>query len=263
MKSGTGAVSQPIRILLVDDQAIVREGLRMLLESQQGLTVAAEASTCTEAIAAATMVQPDVVLLDLDLDGSNGQACLTELVKVAPHTRVLVLTGTPDLELHHQAIYKGAMGLVRKLEAAQVLLQAIEKVYHGEVWIDGALMARILRDLRNPHESKPALENGQPTSSNHNFDHEQGKHNGEGGRVPIPKLTPEDAVKIAQLTDREREVIALVGEGLKNKEIADRLFISDITVRHHLSSIFSKLEVKDRFELAIYAYRHGLAKLPI
>jgi NarL family two-component system response regulator LiaR len=77
------------------------------------------------------------------------------------------------------------------------------------------------------------------------------------------KTTPEEAVKISHLTDREREVVMLVGEGLRNQQIADRLFISVITVRHHLSSVFSKLDVKDRFELAIYAYRHGLARLPL
>lgn len=258
MKS-VGTVSQTIRILLVDDQAIVREGLRLLLESQPGLMVVAEASTCLEAIASAKQSQPDVVLLDLDLGGSNGHDCLTELLNVASHTRVLILTGTPDLDLHHDAICNGAMGLVRKMEAAEVLLKAIRKVYAGEVWLDGALMARLLNDLWR-------VRSGQAVGNSDSDETTLSNSEREVVRTLHPNALqppPEEAMKIAHLTDREREVVALVGEGLRNQQIADRLFISVITVRHHLSSIFSKLDVEDRFELAIYAYRYGLAQLPL
>jgi DNA-binding NarL/FixJ family response regulator len=262
MKPGVGAISQTIRILLVDDQAIVREGLRMLLENQSGLAVVAEASSCAEAIEAAKQAQPDVVLLDLDLGGANGHDCLRELLKAAPHTRVLVLTGTPDLEMHHAAIYQGAMGLVRKLEAAEVLLKAIRKVYVGEVWLDGALMARLLGDLWSSRQFEPSdsdYRNGMALPRSERNAVESLQPHTQGISMP----SPDEALKIAQLTEREREVITLIGEGLRNKQIADRLFISDITVRHHLSSIFSKLDVDDRFELAIYAYRYGLAQLPL
>jgi DNA-binding NarL/FixJ family response regulator len=258
MKTGVGTVSQTIRILLVDDQAIVREGLKLLLESQPGLAVVAEAANCAEAVASARLSQPDVVLLDLDLGESKGHDCLTELLNAAPQTRVLVLTGTPDLDLHHDAIYKGAMGLVRKLEAADVLVKAIRKVFAGEVWLDGALMARLLGDLWRARSGNGAgeIHDGMALLTNPEREIVQ--------TLPSVQLPPADeAVKIAQLTDREREVVTLVGEGLRNQQIADRLFISVITVRHHLSSIFSKLEVEDRFELAIYAYRYGLAQLPL
>lgn len=261
MKPGLGIVSQTIRILLVDDQAIVREGLRMLLENQSGLAVVAEAATGLEAVEAARLVQPDVVLLDLDLGGANGHDCLRELLHAAPQTRVLVLTGTPDLEMHHAAIYQGAMGLVRKLEAAEVLLKAIRKVHAGEVWLDGALMARLLGDLWSVHQFQTpdaGLTNGTPLPRSERKIVETLRPHTQANSTP----SPDEALKIAQLTDREREVITLVGEGLRNKQIADRLFISVITVRHHLSSIFSKLDVDDRFELAIYAYRHGLAQRP-
>jgi DNA-binding NarL/FixJ family response regulator len=255
MKSGLGTASQTIRILLVDDQAIVREGLKLLLESQPGLAVVAEAGNCVEAIASARETQPDVVLLDLDLDGRNGHECLTELLSVAPQTRVLILTGTPDLDLHHEAICKGAMGLVRKLEAAEVLLKAIRKVYAGEVWLDGAMMARLLSDLWRARGA-------QTSDSTQHLDHSAR----EVAQILPPEIRqppPEEALKISHLTDREREVVSLVGQGLRNQQIADRLFISVITVRHHLSSIFSKLDVEDRFELAIYSYRYGLAELPL
>jgi DNA-binding NarL/FixJ family response regulator len=278
MRVGTGGtVSQIIRILLVESQTIVRAGLRLILESQSGLNVVAEASTCVEAVSAAEQSQPDVVLLDLDLDGEAGHDCLIEILKVLPQTRVLVLTGVEDLEMHYDAIYNGAMGLVRKLEQADVLLSAIRKVYADEVWLDGALMARLLQDLRRVRSLQIGQIEQQPIEIRSNGNNGSGPDrydkSGKNGQPEnyledrqrfIPsKTTPEEAIKIAQLTDREREVVALVGEGLRNQQIADRLFISVITVRHHLSSVFSKLDVKDRFELAIYAYRHGLAQLPL
>jgi two-component system nitrate/nitrite response regulator NarL len=260
MRVGTGGtVSQIIRILLVENQTIVRAGLKLILESQSGLNVVAEASNSSEAVAAAEQSQPDVVLLDLDPDGEIGPDCLIEILRAVPQTRVLVLTGNGDLELHCEAIYNGAVGLVRKFEPADVLLKAIRKVYADEVWLDGALMARLLRDLRSARNIQPPIEIVSNGTS-----HAKPDRHGEDRPRSIPyKTTPEEAVKIAQLTDRELEVVALVGEGLRNQQIADRLFISVITVRHHLSSVFSKLEVKDRFELAIYAYRHGLARLPL
>lgn len=264
MRVGTGGtVSQIIRILLVENQTIVRAGLRLILESQSGLNVVAEASTAAEAVAAAEQSQPDVVLLDLDPEGEIGHNCLIEILRAVPQTRVLVLTGVEDLEMHYEAIYNGAMGLVHKLEQADVLLRAIRKVYADEVWLDGAMMARLLQDLRRVRSlQQTAIDQSSELLSNGNGHEKPGRGRADRPRSFSPQTTPEEAVNIAQLTDREREVVALVGEGLRNQQIADRLFISVITVRHHISSVFSKLEVKDRFELAIYAYRHGLARLP-
>jgi two-component system, NarL family, nitrate/nitrite response regulator NarL len=250
---------QTIRLLLVDDQVIVREGLRLLLENQAGLTVVGEATNAQDAVALAAREQPDIVLLDLDLGGTHGLDCLPELLAVAPHARVLILTGVYDLDIHHQAVGRGAVGIVRKMEAADVLVKAIRKVFAGEVWLDGALMARVLNDLwrvqsGRPVEfvSAPPLRLSQPQ-----------REVVELWSHQIEPPTPDEAARIAQLTEREREVIGLIGEGLRNQQIADRLSLSVITVRHHLSSVFSKLDVGDRFELAIYAYRHGLAKLPL
>jgi two-component system nitrate/nitrite response regulator NarL len=251
--------AQTIRLLLVDDQVIVREGLRLLLENQAGLTVTGEAANCQDAVALAAREQPDIILLDLDLGGTHGLDCLPELLAVAPHARVLILTGVYDLDIHHTAVGRGAVGIVRKMEAADVLVKAIRKVFAGEVWLDGALMARVLNDLwrvqsGRPVEfaSAPQLRMSQPQ-----------REVVELWSHQIEQPTPDEAARIAQLTEREREVIGLIGEGLRNQQIADRLSISVITVRHHLSSVFSKLDVGDRFELAIYAYRHGLAKLPL
>ena len=188
-----------------------------------------EAGTCAAAAAAAERAQPDIILLDIDLDGTNALECLPALVKAAPRARVLVLTGLSDAGVHMQALRAGAMGLVLKEKAADVLLKAIDKVHQGEVWFDRATMGNVLSEM--------SLGGGQGPDN------------------------PEKS-KIVSLTDREREVVTLIGEGLKNKHIAERLFISETTVRHHLTSIFDKLGVSDRLELVIYAYRHNLAQPP-
>src|SRR5204863_7278946 len=147
----------------------------------------------------------------------------------AATARVLTLTGVRDPELHRRAVRLGVMGVVVKEKAAEVLLQAIEKVHAGEVWLERAMITRVLREMTRRDE---------------------------------PTQTDPEAAKTATLTAREREVIALIGEGLKNQQIARRLFISETTVRHHLTAIFAKPGVADRLELVIYAYRHGLAKPP-
>jgi two-component system, NarL family, nitrate/nitrite response regulator NarL len=220
---------QSVRVLIVDDHGIMRAGLRMLLESQSGIMVVGEASSCADALALATCTQPDVIVLDLDLGGENALESIPTLLRTAPETRILVLTGLRDPEVHRQAIRHGALGLVFKEKAVETLLQAITKVRAGEVWLEPTMIARVLGDLTRPQLSPP---------------------------------TSSEATKIARLTEREREVITLVGEGLRNRFIAERLYISEATVRHHLTAIFAKLDVSDRFELAIYAYQHGLAKPP-
>jgi DNA-binding NarL/FixJ family response regulator len=201
----------------------------MLLESQAGITVVGEAANRTDALATAVREQPDIILLDLALGGESSLDCLPELLAVASEARVLILTGVCDPELHRRAVYLGAMGLVLKEKAATVLLQAIEKVHAGEVWLEGAMIASVLREMTQTRETRQ---------------------------------TNPEAARIALLTEREREIVALVGQGLRNKQVAERLFISEVTVRHHLTAIFAKLRVADRLELVIYAYRHGLACLP-
>jgi DNA-binding NarL/FixJ family response regulator len=218
-----------IRVLLIDDHAVVRTGLRMLLESQPGLSVVGEAANRGEALTIAAQLRPDILLLDLDLGEDNGLDFLPDLLAAAPGSHVLVLTGVQDPETHQRAIHLGAVGLVLKERAAGVLLRAIERVHAGQVWLDRSLLAKVLGEM---------TPNTPPASRN-----------------------PETA-KIATLTPREREVVALVGEGLKNKQIADRLYVSGTTVRHHLTSIFAKLGVADRLSLVVYAYRYGLASLP-
>lgn len=220
-----------IRILLVDEQSIVRAGLKMLLESHPGLAVIGEAATLVEALALVTDA-PDIILLDLNsLSRQRSLDAIPQVMSTAK-AGLLLLTDEDDPEVNLNAIRMGVMGIVNKKEPAEVLLKAIERIHAGEVWINRAMMARVIGGMR--HSNYPQTINDDP-----------------------------EATKIASITDREREVVTLIGQGLRNKQIAERLFISEITVRHHLTSIFDKVGVSDRFELAIYSYRHGLAKLPI
>jgi two-component system nitrate/nitrite response regulator NarL len=152
---------------------------------------------------------------------------MSGLLSVAGDARVLLLTGVRDPEVHQRAVRVGAMGLVFKEKPPDDLFKAIEKVYAGEVWLDRSLTARVLTKMVRSNDTK--------------------------------QIEPETN-KATLLTEREREVVTLVSEGLKNKDIAERLFISETTVRHHLTSIFSKLDVASRFELIILLHQQKLAR---
>jgi two-component system, NarL family, nitrate/nitrite response regulator NarL len=220
-----------ISILLIDEQSLVRTGLRMLLESFDGLKVIGEAENFLEGIEN-TSEAPDIIMVDLKAlsQHSNTENVLQSLN--IGKSRILLLTDEDDPEINLNAVKMGAMGIVNKKESAEVLHKAIERIYAGEVWINRAMMAKVMGGMWN-HNYTSSINNNP------------------------------EAQKIASITHREREVVTLIGQGCKNKQIAEQLFISEITVRHHLTSIFAKLGVCDRFELAIYSYRHGMAKLPI
>lgn len=215
----------PIQVLLIDDHTVVRTALRMLIESHPGFVVVGEAADRRGALALLAQVQPDVILLDIALSQISGVDLIPELRARAPRARVLLLTGIQDIEEHRRAVRLGARGVVLKDQAPAVLVKAIERVHAGEVWLDGMMVADLVSEIAAG--SEPPAE-----------------------PQPVP------------LTERERQVIALVCEGLPNRAIAERLMISETTVRHHLTSVFNKLGVNSRLELVIYAYRHGLARPP-
>jgi DNA-binding NarL/FixJ family response regulator len=214
-----------IRILLVDDHAVVREGVRMLIEGQSDLALVGEAGDRAGALAHLESDRPDLVLLDLDLGGESGLDLLREIGETSPELRVLVFTGVRDREVHRRALQLGAQGVVSKEKAASVLLTAIRKVSAGEAWIDRGMVSALLQETR---------------------------------QAPRREVDPE-AARIDSLTPREREVIHLIAQGRGTKSLAAELGLSEKTVRNHLVSIYDKLEVSDRLELAIYAVRHGLA----
>jgi len=216
-----------IKVLIVEDHLIVRAGLRMLLDKQPSVAVVGEAGNREDALALAASHQPDIVLLDLMLNEESSLGFLSDLLACASQARVIILTGMPDAEVHRRAVSLGAMGVVLKGQDPAILYKAIDRVHAGEVWIERSLMASVLSQMSQAKSSRDP-----------------------------------EADKIALLTPREREVIALIGEGLKNRGIAERLFITETTARNHLASIFTKLGVTDRLELALYAYRHHLVPPP-
>jgi len=216
-----------LRILIIDDHLMVRAGLQILLEAS-GVKVVAMAGNRAEALELTVSETPDVILLDFDLAGEDGLSFLPELREAANNARVLVVTGIRDPETHRRAVRLGAMGVVLKDHTVEVLIKAIEKVHAGEVWLDRTTMGNVLNEMT---------------------------------RKTSDQVDPDEA-KLKTLTERERQVVTLIAEGLKNKQIAGRLFISETTVTHHLSSIFSKLDVSDRLELVLYAFGHNLARLP-
>jgi len=215
-----------IRVVLVDDHKIIRDGLRDLIESRAGLTVVGDAGNRGDAIAVAAREKPDIIILDLDLGTDSGLALIPELRKASPATGIIILTGLRDVEKRDRAMELGAKGVVLKDEGATELLSAIEKVHRtGDYWLEAGAARRLIeRRMRSD--------------------------------TPDP-----EAAKIATLTEREREIIALVGEGLENKEIAERLrpVVAEPTVRNNLSIIYDKLGIKGgRLGLLVYAYKHGL-----
>jgi DNA-binding NarL/FixJ family response regulator len=215
--------SRPIRIFLVDDHRTILWGLQRLVESAAPrMAVVGTAESSAALFAALDGADPDLILLDVDLAGENGLDCLPQL-GAASAAQVLVLTGARDVRIHHQAIIRGARGVISKNEPAEVILRAIEKVHDGEVWLDRAAMGRVLSAVAR-------------------------------GSAPSP-----EAAKLAQLTPKERQVMAAVvrEKAAPNKLIADKLHMSEHTLRNHLTTIYSKLEVDGRMGLYLFATRHA------
>ncbi len=216
-----------IRIITIEAQELFRAGLSLLLSREESFELVGSVSRWQDAIPLLQRERPDIVLLSIG--SGTGLEFLPELAAVSGCAKVLALSDSGDQELLARAVRLGAAGVLSKNAPASMLIKAIECVYEGEAWLDRSTTASLLRELSRRN----------------------------AGTKPDP-----EQVKIASLTEREREVIKLVGSGLKNREIAEKLFISDVTVHHHLTSIYSKLEVADRLELLIYSYRNGLAQLP-
>lgn len=233
MKVMESPIQKPISVLLIQNQECVRFGLRLLMESKPQVEVVGEASNYSQAIIAIKQTPPDVIFLDHEHGGDCSIDTIPDLLFASNKSRVLVFTGEWNPEAHYRAFGLGAMGLVFKTDTPDVLIKAIEKVHNGEAWIESVTMARMLREMW------------------------QGKI--RSGEIAQPKSNRRN---VHRLTEREREVVALIGERLQNKQIADRLFVCEATVRHHLTSIYDKLKIKNRIELALYAYQHGLAEQP-
>ena len=223
-------MSQPsqksINILLIDDHQSFLWGMVKLIESDSpNMQVIGTASDIACALAILEREQPDVILLDIDLGGVNSLDSMP-LLRNATAAMVLILTGARDSETHERAVLAGARGVVQKEAPAEMILKAIRKVHEGEIWLDRMTTARVFSKL---------------------LDHSN------------TQASPE-ATKIASLTSREREIIdVMIRQGRStNKQIAVHLNMSEHTLRNHLSSIYSKLEVENRLELVMYAVKHHI-----
>jgi DNA-binding NarL/FixJ family response regulator len=208
-------------LYIIDDHPVVREGIRMLLEAAGGVRVVGASESARGALRDLAQRSPDVVLLDLDLGEEDGLEALPRILEAAPGARVLVLTALRDGSREEAALRAGARGFVHKDAHADVLLRAVRAVVAGELWFDPGVL-------------RPG---------------------------PAGAAAPQAASSgFGSLTSREREVVALVVEGLRNEEIARRLGINEKTVRNHLTAVFSKMGVSGRLELVVLAYRQGLAR---
>jgi DNA-binding NarL/FixJ family response regulator len=218
----------PIRIVLIDDHQIIRDGLREFIESRPGMLVVGDAGEREAAVATVTRERPDVVVLDLDLGGVSGLDLLPEILHAAPDTSVIILTGLRDAAKRDRAMELGAKGVVLKENGVSELLNAIEKVHRtGDYW----------------------------------FEHGAAKRLMESRRAGAERAADPEAVKIASLTPTERSLITFLGKGLDNRQIAEQMHMAESTVRNSLTRIYDKLGIKGgRLALLVYAYQHGLVK---
>jgi NarL family two-component system response regulator LiaR len=211
-------VADAIRVLLVDDHAVVREGLRTFLELQEGVEVVGEAEDGQGALREAERLRPDVILMDLVMPELDGVGAMRELRRLLPRSRVIVLTSFVDDERLLPAIQAGASGYLLKDVQPRELARAVRAAHAGEALLDPLVAARLVEAIARPP-----------------------------GEEPPERLTP-----------REREVLELIGRGLSNKRIAFELGVSEKTVKTHVGHVLAKLGVTDRTQAALYAVRAGL-----
>jgi NarL family two-component system response regulator LiaR len=215
-------MSQAIRILIADDHAIVREGLRALIATEPDLELVGEAGDGIQAVDKAITLKPDVILLDMMMPRKDGLGAIQEIIRENPDARILVLTSFAEDEKVFPAIKAGALGYLLKDSSPRELLQAIRNVSHGEASLHPAIARKLMRELNQPANLPPTTD---------------------------------------PLTEREVEVLRLVAQGLSNDEVAQKLVLSERTVRTHVSHILDKLHLANRTQMALYAVREGIAKL--
>jgi NarL family two-component system response regulator LiaR len=217
-------MATPIRVLLVDDHAVVRKGLRALIDREPDIEVVGEAESGEQGVKLANRLSPDVVLMDLEMSGIGGTEATRQISVSRPATRLVVLTSHAAEEDVFPALKAGAHGYLLKHSPPEDVLQAIRQAHRGETALHPAIARMVLQELQRPPQPK------QPTTSD-------------------------------PLSERELEVLRLVARGLSNQEIADELVVGEATVRSHVSSILRKLQLASRTQAALYALRSGLASL--
>ena len=221
-----------ISVLLADDQPLLRRGFRMILEAEDGVTVVGEAGDGAEAAALARRLKPDVVLMDIRMPGTDGIEATRRITEAEPGVRVLVLT-TFDLdEYAFGGLQAGASGFLLKDVRPHELVAAVRTVASGDAVVSPRVTRRLLEEYAQ-QLPVAAADGGDPA-----------------GRYP----------QLASLTEREREVLAVVAQGLSNTEIATSLFVSETTVKSHVGRILAKLGLRDRVQIVVLAYESGLVR---
>lgn len=213
---------EPLRILLVDDHVLFRKGISSLIASRRDMKVVGEANDGFEAIERVREIQPDLILMDIDMPKCNGLEAVKRIKQDTPEAQIIMLTVSDDDDSLFQAIKNGARGYLLKDLEPHRLFEMLEGVRQGEAPISGVMAAKILQELRHPDEDA------------------------------------EQSIDVDALTSREIEVLELVVQGATNKEIAETLVITENTVKIHLRNILEKLHVQNRVQAAVYAVREGL-----
>jgi NarL family two-component system response regulator LiaR len=216
--AGTSSSGDKISVIIVDDHAIVRQGLRTYLELQPDIEVLGEASNGSEAVALARETLPDIVLMDLVMPQGDGVEATRTITGLAPSTRVIVLTSFSEDEKVFASIKAGAQGYLMKDVLPTELVRAIRTVHRGEAQLDPEIARKLMQEFTNP----------QPTTPKHD------------------------------LTERELEVLRLIAQGKSNKDISEDLVLSEKTVKTHVSNILQKLHLSDRTQAAVYALRQKI-----
>lgn len=215
-------MSEKITVLLVDDYAMVRQGVRAFLATQPDIDVVAEAGTGEEAVALAAQHIPDVILMDLVMPGMDGVEATRAVKQVSPRTQVVVLTSYHEDEHIFPALKAGALSYILKDLSAEELAGAVRKAAAGEAVLNSNVATRVIKELQG--------------------------------------IRAEGINPYTQLSERELEVLKLIAAGLSNAEMAARLFLSEKTIKGHVSNILSKLQLGDRTQAAVYAWREGVVR---
>jgi DNA-binding NarL/FixJ family response regulator len=233
-----------IRVLLADDEKLIRAGFRVLLEAADDIVVIGEAVNGDEAVELATAERPDVILMDIRMPGTDGLTATSRIAAASDlnGVRVVILTTFETDEYVYQALRAGASGFLVKDAEPEELIRAVRVVHRGEALLSPSVTRRLIASLARR----------APTTQSTTGPTNTGPGTGGSASRAFP------AANLARITDREREVLALVAQGLSNDEIAVRLYLSPLTTKTHVSHIMTKLCARDRAQLVVIAYESGL-----
>ena len=228
-----------IRVVLADDQDLVRVGLRIILESEDGIEVVGEARTGSEAVDLVSRLEPDVVCMDVQMPELDGLAATRELIARGTRAGILVLTTFNRDDYLFEALEAGASGFVLKNSSPEDLVAAVQVVARGDALLSPDVTRRVIENVAGRRTTHPDA-------------------GADAGRT-APPVSPEAQAALAELTEREREVLELLAAGRSNAEIAGELYLGEATVKTHVSKILQKLGLRDRIQAVVFAYENGVA----